>query len=73
MYKNLEHEIAASGMSYRSVAAAIGMPESTFRGKMNRGSFTVEEAFKIKQLLFPKYEYEYLFAEAVEEAYGENK
>lgn len=62
MYSNLNKEILAKGMSWRSSAAAIGMPESTFRNKISSGEFSVNEAFKIKERLLPKYELSYLFA-----------
>lgn len=61
MYPNLDHEINSNKMSWRSVAKAIGMPESTFNYKITSGSFAVEEAFDIQKTLFPKYEAEYLF------------
>lgn len=61
MFSNLDREIAANGMSWRSVSAAIGMPESTFRNKIKNGGFSIDEAFAIKERLFPKYTLEYLF------------
>lgn len=64
MYPNLNQEINSNNMSWRSVAKAINMPESTFRAKITNGSFAVEEAFDIKNLLFPKYDPEYLFRKA---------
>lgn len=64
MYPNLDKEIGSHKMSWRSVAKAISMPESTFREKITRGSFAVEEAFEIKNILFPKFEPEYLFERA---------
>lgn len=62
MYNNLNKEILANGMSWRSTAAAIGMPESTFRNKISSGDFSVDEAFSIKERVLPKYELAYLFA-----------
>ena len=35
MYNVLEKELKAKGISINAAAAAIGMPEPTFRGKMN--------------------------------------
>lgn len=61
MYTNLERAINESGMSWRSVAAAINMPESTFRYKMTEGDFSVDDAFTIKALVLPKYDIGYLF------------
>lgn len=62
MYSNLDKEIYANKMSMRSVSSAIGMPESTFRSKITSGDFSISEAFKIKERLFPKYDLEYLFS-----------
>ena len=62
MYSNLSKEILANGMSLRSTAAAIGMPESTFRNKISCGEFSVAEAFSIKERVLPKYDIAYLFA-----------
>ena len=62
MFGNLNREIGANGMSWRSVSAAIGMPESTFRNKITDGDFSISEAFAIKNRVFPKYTLEYLFA-----------
>lgn len=62
MYKNLDQEISTNKMSWRSVSRAIGMPESTFRNKITDGYFTVDEAFDIKHMLFPKLDIEYLFS-----------
>jgi len=61
MYKNLERAINECGMSLRSVAAAINMPESTFRYKMKEGGLSIEDAFTIKSRVFPKYDIGYLF------------
>lgn len=62
MYNNLNKEILANGMSWRSTAAAIGMPESTFRNKISCGDFSVDEALIIKERILPKYDLAYLFA-----------
>ncbi len=68
MYRNLDREINANGMSWRSVSGAIGMPESTFRNKITKGDFSIGEAFSIKERLFPKYELEYLFEKSIDPA-----
>ena len=62
MFEKLNREIGANGMSWRSVASAIGMPEGTFFNKINNGEFTISEAFEIKVKVLPKYTLEYLFA-----------
>ncbi|MBQ9460696.1 MAG: hypothetical protein IJU51_02095 [Clostridia bacterium] len=67
MFSNLNKEILSNGMSWRSTAAAIGMPESTFRNKITVGDFTVTEALTIKERVLPKYDLAYLFAKDSEE------
>lgn len=64
MYPNLEKELNANHMSMRFVAQAINMPESTFRDKLSKNNFNIQEAFNIKNILLPKYELEYLFYES---------
>ena len=61
MFANLDKEIGANKMSWRSVASAIGMSEATFRHKITKGNFTVDEAFMIKERVLPKYTLDYLF------------
>lgn len=62
MYENLIKALKAKGISNNAAAAAIGMPETTFRGKITtERSFYVEEALRIKQNLFPEMEVGYLF------------
>lgn len=64
MYECLSSAIKAKGLSFRAVAAAIGMPEPTFRSKINGRSecgFTVEEAFAIQENVFPEMDFKYLF------------
>jgi len=63
MYSNLEKELKAKGISINAAAAAIGMPEPTFRGKMSikEREFSVSEAMRIKRELFPEMDFMYLF------------
>lgn len=70
MYENLLKQLKAKGLSINAAAAAIGMPEATFRGKMNvaERSFSVEEAIKIKLDLFPELDLLYLFKKTDESA-----
>ena len=67
LFSNLNKEILSNGMTWRSTAAAIGMPESTFRNKISAGDFTVTEALMIKERVLPKYDFAYLFAKAAKE------
>ncbi|MCM1061962.1 MAG: DNA-binding protein [Eubacterium sp.] len=64
MYEHLSNAIKTKGLSLRAVAAAIGMPEPTFRAKINGRSecgFTIEEAFAIQDNVFPEMDIKYLF------------
>ncbi|MBQ3330296.1 MAG: DNA-binding protein [Ruminococcus sp.] len=63
MYENLRNALKAKGISHNAAAAAIGMPEPTFRGKMTieDRSFSIEEAIRIKINLFPEMDMMYLF------------
>lgn len=62
MYENLIRALKAKGISNNAAAAAIGMPETTFRSKITtERSFYVEEALSIKANLFPEMEVGYLF------------
>lgn len=61
MYGNLERAFNENGMSIRSVAAAIDMPESTLRYKLREGGISIEDAFNIKSRVLPKYDLNYLF------------
>ena len=63
MYENLNKALKAKGISNNAAAAAIGMPEPTFRGKMtvHDRSFSIEEAISIKLNLFPEKDMMYLF------------
>ena len=62
MYANLSKELKKKGLSILSAANTLNMPEATFRTKVNDRSFTVEEAFSIKDNLFPEFDISYLFA-----------
>lgn len=70
MYENLARALKAKGISNNAAAAAIGMPEPTFRGKMavHDRSFSIEEAITIKQNLFPEMDIMYLFERNESEA-----
>lgn len=61
MYANLLENLQRKGISINAAALAIGMPEATFRTKIQDRSFYVEEAFYIKENLFPELDFKYLF------------
>ena len=67
MYNHLAEALKKKGLSINAAAAAIGMPEPTFRGKMSvpDRSFSIEEAIKIKLNLFPEMDIQSLFEKEV--------
>lgn len=67
MYANLLESLQRKGISINAAALAIGMPEATFRTKVQDRSFYVEEAFYIKENLFPELDFKYLFKKSDEE------
>ncbi len=67
MYANLLENLQRKGISINAAALAIGMPEATFRTKVQDRSFYVEEAFYIKENLFPELDFKYLFKKSDEE------
>ena len=61
MYKNLENVIYENHMTVNSVANAVGMNERSLRYKIDNETFNVAEAFKIRNMLFPRYDLYCLF------------
>lgn len=61
MYANLLNSLNSKGISVNAAAKLIEMPESTLRTKIYDRSFDLEEAFIIKDNLFPEYDIRYLF------------
>ena len=66
MYGNLIESLQKKGISINAAALAVGMPEATFRTKVQDRSFYVEEAFNIKENLFPELDFKYLFKKSDE-------
>lgn len=69
MYENLTRELKRKGISVTAAANATGIPEPTFRSKLNGRSecgFTVEQAMNIKTNLFPEMDFIYLFTKSSE-------
>lgn len=64
MYANLRKSLENKNISFRAAALTIGMPEVTFRSKMDFDGryFTVDEAFAIRDELLPEMNMRYLFA-----------
>ena len=63
MLKNLSAEMVRSGISTRDIAAVIGKTQRSAQDKV-RGAFpfSMPEAIKIRDSLFPGMTLEYLFA-----------
>ena len=62
--KNLLAEMARSGIRVQDIQNLLGCTERTVRNKMDgKTEFSVNEAFKIRNALFPGLRIEYLFAD----------
>lgn len=61
MYTNLKIELVKKSLTQKEIADYIGIHENSMGNKISNGSFSVEEAFKIKAKFFPECSLEYLF------------
>lgn len=62
MATRVKEALQLKGISNEAVANMLGVHRNTLANKLSgESSFTVEEAFKIKQLLLPEYDMDYLF------------
>lgn len=62
MYRNLEAEMAREGIKRKDLAEALGVRYATVIDKLKgRYSFTLDEAFIIRNKFFPHLNFEYLF------------
>lgn len=62
MYRNLEAEMAREGITRKDLAETLGVRYATIIDKMKgRYSFTLDEAFIIRNKFFPHLSFEYLF------------
>lgn len=63
MYKNLEAEMVREGVTRNDLAKTLGVRYATVIDKLKgRYSFTLDEAFIIRNKHFPHFSIEYLFA-----------
>lgn len=61
---NVKKELSAKGISYTVVASLLGVADKTAWNKVKgECEFTVSEALKVKQNLFPEFEISYLFSD----------
>lgn len=64
MYK-VREALVSKGISFEAVSAIIGVHRNSLNNKLNGvTSFTIDEAFKIKNQLLPEYDINYLFSDA---------
>ena len=61
MYSNLLDELNKKGISINAAAKIIDMPEATLRTKIQSRSFDFDEAFALRDNLFPEFDMRYLF------------
>lgn len=62
MATRVKEALQLKGISNEVVANILGIHRNTLSNKLSgESSFTVEEAFKIKRLLLPEYDMDYLF------------
>ena len=65
--KNLLAEMARSGVQIQDIQNLLGCTDRTVRNKLDgKTEFSVNEALKIRNALFPGLRVEYLFAETFE-------
>lgn len=63
MFKNLRHVLNARGITMKSYAEFLGITEKTLQNKMNGVTdFSYPEVEKTSRILFPEYNWSYLFA-----------
>lgn len=73
MYANLAQALKTKGISMNAAAATIGLPEATFRTKLQDRAFKIEEAIRIKRTLFPEMDLTYLFQREGDESPDEDE
>lgn len=62
MAMRVKEALQLKGITIEAVANMLGLHRNTLANKLNgESSFTIEEAFKIKQQLLPEYDIDYLF------------
>ena len=61
MYENLKIEMIKKGITSSQLAELLGIHANSVTNKIAHGPFSIEEAFLIKNNLFPNLEIAYLF------------
>lgn len=64
MYPNLSAELARKGLKQKDIVAVLNTRPATVSNKLNgKSPLLIDEAFKIKNQLFPDLSLDYLFKE----------
>lgn len=61
MYDNLKAKMAIHNITIEKIAKVLKIHRNTVANKLNGRSFSIEEAFEIKEYLFKEYDLCYLF------------
>lgn len=62
MYSNLRAELARKGLTTSDIADILGISKKSARNKLyGRSSFTIEEAFKLRDVIAPEMTLDKLF------------
>lgn len=61
MYQNLKAQMAAHNVTIEQMLRLLNIHRNTVANKLDGGSFTIEEAFVIKEYLFRQFDLSYLF------------
>ena len=63
MYPNLKAEMARNNIEIKMIMDATGKSRAAVSNNLNgRGSFSIDEAIKIRNTLFPTISIDYLFS-----------
>ena len=65
MYENLKIEMVKKGITNAQLASLLGIHANSVANKIAHGPFSIEDAFLIKNILFPDLDIAYLFAKKV--------
>lgn len=69
MYVNLRNKLNDKGITIKAYAEFLGISEKTVQNKLNGVTgFTLLEAKKTKEIIFPEYDMCYIFADSGEMA-----
>ena len=61
MYPNLKLEMDIHNVTIENIAKTLELHRNSVSNKLNSGSFSVEEAFKVRDTHFPHSDMQYLY------------